>query len=253
MTTTRTVFFNWVGLCLIGPALVVLGVGQVLAAGPVRGGTLNVILAPEPPMVGALTTAQPTALITAKIHDGLVTYDHDYNVKPQLATSWEVSADGKTITFHLRKGVKWHDGVAFTSADVAFSIMLMKKYHPRAAGIFADVTTVETPDPYTAIFKLQRPAPYMMVALPAVEAPMVPKHIYEKGDPNTNPNNIAPIGTGPFKFVKWVKGSHIELVRNDQYFKPGKPYLDEYHMIIIKDEATRQAVDEDTTIGRRFR
>src|SRR3990170_4355609 len=89
MTTTRTVFFNWVGLCLIGPALVVLGVGQVLAAGPVLGGTLNVILAPEPPMlVGALTTAQPTALITAKIHDGLVTYDHDYNVKPQLATSW---------------------------------------------------------------------------------------------------------------------------------------------------------------------
>lgn len=231
---------SWTYLVKCGLFVAALGIGGVQAAEPVKGGTFNVILHPAPSiLVGALTTAQPTVTVAPKIHDGLVTYDFDYNLKPQLATSWAVSPDGKSITFNLRKGVKWHDGQDFTSADVAFSIMLMKKFHPRGRGTFADVEAVDTPDSHTAILRLSRPAPYIMRAFPATESPIVPKHIYEGKDPKTNPNNSAPIGTGPFKFKEWVKGSHITLVRNPDYWDQPKPYLDKVVYHLIPDSAAR--------------
>jgi peptide/nickel transport system substrate-binding protein len=227
----------------------ILGMASAMAQGPIRGGALNVSLYPEPPMlVSALHTADPTQLVSPKIHDGLVTYDMDYNWKPSLAESWKISPDEKEITFHLRKGVKWHDGKDFTSADVAFSIMLMKQHHPRGRATFAAVTSVETPDPYVAILKLKQPAPYMMRMLAPWESPIVPRHIYGDTDPLTNPNNTAPIGTGPFKFVEWVKGSHIILERNPNYWDKPKPYLDRIVWRIIPDHAARSIALESGEI-----
>lgn len=227
-------------LALLCLTLLVLGAGQVLADEPVQGGTFNVILEPEPSTLsGAFTSSDPTSVVSSKIHDGLLTYDPEFNLKPQLASSWDVSADGKTITFHLREGVKWHDGVEFTSADVAFSLMLMKEVHPRGRGHFAEINSIETPDPYTAVLKLNNPAPYMMWAFVSSESPMVPKHLYETGEHQTNPNNVAPIGTGPFKFVEWVKGSHITLERNPDYWDAPRPYLDKVVFHIIPDSAAR--------------
>lgn len=101
---------------------------------PQRGGTLNIVLNAEPPTLVALSTvAMPSLSVSGKVTEGLLKYDFDLNPQPQLATAWEVSPDGKTYTFHLRQGVKWHDGQDFTSADVAYSIALLKKYHPRGA------------------------------------------------------------------------------------------------------------------------
>ena len=82
--------------------------------------------------------------------EGLLAYDFDLRPKPQLATAWSVSPDGLKYTFTLRQNVKWHDGQPFTSADVAFSIDLLKSVHPRGRSTFANVTSIATPDARTA-------------------------------------------------------------------------------------------------------
>src|SRR6478735_156357 len=147
---------------------------------PQAGGTLNFIVEPEPPTILALAhTAGGTQKVSPKITEGLLTYDFDLTPKPQLATEWSISDDGLNYTFKLRPNVKWHDGKPFTSDDVAYSIELLKQVHPRGRGTFANVTKVVTPDPPTAIFRLSKPAPYLLTALYAAESPIVPKHIYE--------------------------------------------------------------------------
>ena len=94
------------------------------------GGSLVFLVQPEPPtMAGYVSTSGPIGLLGPKIYDGLVDYDNDGKMVPMLAESVDVSADGKTITFNLRKGVTWHDGEAFTSEDVQFTIMdVLKKF-----------------------------------------------------------------------------------------------------------------------------
>ena len=128
------------------------------------GGTMVFLVQPEPPtMAGYVSTSGPIGLLGPKIYDGLFDYDNDGKMIPVLAESYEMSADGKTVTFKLRKGVKWHDGKPFTSADVQFSIMeVLKKVHPRGPNTFKEVSSIDTPDAHTAIFNLDNPAPYMM-------------------------------------------------------------------------------------------
>jgi Bacterial extracellular solute-binding proteins, family 5 Middle len=102
--------------------------------------------------------------VAAKIYDGLLEYDTELKPQPSLAESWEVSPDGKTITFHLRHGVKFHDGEPLTAEDVKFSIMNVAKVtHPRGPNTFAPVTEVQTPDDHTVVLELSEPAPYMMM------------------------------------------------------------------------------------------
>jgi peptide/nickel transport system substrate-binding protein len=209
---------------------------------PVPGGTLNFVVVPEPPTILTLAhTAGGTQKVSPKVTEGLLTYDFDLKPKPQLATEWSVSDDGLNYTFKLRSGVKWHDGKDFSSADVAYSIGLLKQVHPRGRGTFANVTSIDTPDPLTAIIHLSKPAPYLLQALYAAESPIVPKHIYENTDAATNPNGNAPIGTGPFIFKEWVRGSHIILERNPDYWDAGKPYLDKVVVRFVPDGAARAA------------
>ncbi len=221
--------------------------GVVLAAEPAphSGGSLNLVLNYEPPTLVALTTvATPALSVSAKVTEGLLSYDYDLNPQPQLATAWEISPDGKRYTFHLRQGVKWHDGQDFTSADVAYSILLLKKVHPRGSSTFATVSSVETPDPHTAILVLSEPAPYLIKAFAAAESPIVPKHLYEGKDPLTNPNNNAPVGTGPYVFSQWVRGSYILYKRNPDYWDKPKPYPDQLVVKFIPDAAARSLAFE---------
>jgi peptide/nickel transport system substrate-binding protein len=161
---------------------------------------LTLLIDPEPTTLVTVTNpADPSLLISAKVTEGLLAYDFELNPKPQLATQWSADPDGMGFTFRIRQGVKWHDGVDFTAADVAFSIKLLKEVHPRGRATFANVTEVVASDPHTVVIKLSRPAPYLPWALAACESPIVPKHIYEGTDPATNPNSGAPIGTGPFR------------------------------------------------------
>jgi peptide/nickel transport system substrate-binding protein len=223
--------------------LLAMAAGAV--AEPSRGGTLRFLVEQEPTtLVTIAHTAGPSTRVSPKVTEGLLTYDFNSKPQPALATEWTISPDGLRYSFKLRPNVKWHDGRDFTSADVAYSIKLLKENHPRGRGTFAFVQEVQTPDPLTAIIVLSKPAPYLITALDASESPIVPKHVYEGTDPLTNKNASAPIGTGPFVFKEWVKGSHIILDRNPNYWDAGKPYLDRIVVRFIADQAARSAAFE---------
>jgi peptide/nickel transport system substrate-binding protein len=192
----------WLGSA-IAAAYIVLG--GFAAQAQKAGGTLVMLVQPEPPSLASyLSTSGPIGLVAPKIYDGLLDYDKDLKGVPSLATSWEISDDGKTVTFHLREGVTWHDGEPFTSADVQFTVMeVLKKVHPRGPNSFKEVTSIDTPDAHTAVFNLANPAPYMMRSLGSYESPMVPKHLLAGQDVRSADIANNPVGTGPFKFVEW--------------------------------------------------
>ena len=197
---------RWIAVALSG--LLASAIADTTASAQKPGGTLVQITQPEPPNLAPyISTSAPIGQVTAKVYEGLLEYRFDLKPKPSLAERWEVSPDGKTVTFKLRRDVNFHDGKPFTSADVQFTIMeVLKKVHPRGISTFRDVTAVETPDDYTAILKLNNAAPYMLAALSGYESPMLPKHIFSQGDIKAHPNANNPIGTGPFKFVEWRRG-----------------------------------------------
>ncbi|NDA08585.1 MAG: ABC transporter substrate-binding protein, partial [Alphaproteobacteria bacterium] len=180
------------------------------------GGTLAFLVQPEPPTLASyVSTSGPIGLVMPKVYEGLFDYDNDGKMVPMLAESYTMSADGKTVTFKLRKGVTWHDGKPFTSADVKFTILeVLKKVHPRGPNSFREVSSIDTPDDHTAVFNLDNPAPYMMRSFSAYESPIVPKHLLEGQDIKSAPLANNPVGTGPFKFVEWKKGQYIRLDKN---------------------------------------
>jgi peptide/nickel transport system substrate-binding protein len=209
---------------------------------PVRGGTLRFVAVPESATVVAIDNSFGfPQKVGTKVIEGLLAYDFDLTPQPRLATSWSISKDGLLYTFKLRQGVKWHDGKDFTSADVAFSILALKEFHPRGRATFANVTEVRTPDADTAIIVLSKPAPYLITALASSESPIVPKHLYAGTDVRSNPYNAKPVGTGPFIFKEWAKGSHIILERNPNYWDKPKPYLDRIVVRIVPDASARAA------------
>jgi peptide/nickel transport system substrate-binding protein len=228
-------------------ALAALLVALPLAASAQqRGGTLKVVLFPEPPALVSLATPSVYAgVVSTKIHEGLVTYDFAMNPKPALAESWATSADGKTVTFKLRRGVTWHDGQPFTAADVKFSLeQVWKVLHPRGRNTYANVTAVETPDDYTVVIRMSAPAPALMASLSSAESQVLPKHVYEGTEFTKNPKFTAPIGTGPFMFKEYKRGEYISLVRNPNYWDKGKPYLDGITILIVPDAGNRAALFE---------
>lgn len=218
---------------------------------PKRGGTLVTIIQPEPTVLTTTVNNQfSNGAVSVNIYDGLVAYDDNLGLKPALAESWEISPDKLTLTFHLRHGVKWHDGAPFTSADVRFSALeIWKKVHSRGRLTFAELEDVETPDAYTAIFRFRAPSLVVLSALNAWEGQVLPKHLYENTDILKNPHNVEPVGTGPFKFKSWTKGEAIELERNADYWDAGKPYLDRVIYRFIPDGGARAAAIEIGDVG----
>jgi peptide/nickel transport system substrate-binding protein len=210
------------------------------------GGTLVVLTTPEPPtLTNAFNSSTTVAELGTKIFDGLLEYDADGKPQPGLAQSWSVTPDGRQITFKLRPGVKWHDGQPFTSGDVQFSLMeVIKPFHPRGQGNFGPLQSVDTPDDLTVVLHLAHPYPAMIEAFPSLDAPILPKHLYAGTDMRNNPYNIKPVGTGPWMFKEWQRGSAIILERNPHYWHEGRPYLDRLIFRFIKDPATRAAALE---------
>jgi len=212
---------------------------------PQSGGVLNVIHWPEPSVLnGAINAGFAAAFISTKVFEGLMEYDRSGKPVPQLATSWSASPDGLAVTFHLRDGVKWHDGTDFTSDDVKFSVEVWKRYHSRGRLIYANVTEIATPDPLTVVLHLSQPAPAMMSSLNAFTSPVLSRHAYAGTDVPTSPANVHPIGTGPWIFKEWQRGSYIILDRNPNYWQPGRPYPDRMVVRYLPDPAARSAVLE---------
>ncbi|EIM77487.1 ABC transporter substrate-binding protein [Nitratireductor aquibiodomus RA22] len=221
-------------------------VSTALHAEPVSGGRANVVIQPEPPsLMMGLVQNGPTQMVAGQIYEGLLRYDEKLQPMPQLAKSWEVSEDGLTYTFKLHDNVKWHDGEPFTSADVVFSAdVFLRETHARLRTSLEHVDSITAPDDTTVVFKLKQPFGPFLGIFEAGTMPMVPKHIYEGTDYKNNPANNTPIGTGPFKFTEWVKGSHILLTKFEDYYEEGKPYLDEIYWHVIPDAASRAVAYE---------
>jgi peptide/nickel transport system substrate-binding protein len=210
---------------------------------PIRGGTLVAIAYPEPPTLAShINGANPISLITSKIYDRLFINDDAGNLVPRLALSLETSKDGKTITLTLRKGVTWHDGHAFGADDVKYSIETVWRRSGSAA--FDVIEGVTAPDQQTAVLHLKEKWPVLVQYLGNFGGQILPRHLYEGTDLVTNPYNIKPIGTGPFMFKEWQRGSYILLERNPNYYIPGLPHLDRVVWKVINDSASRAAALE---------
>ncbi|NYT38115.1 ABC transporter substrate-binding protein [Allopusillimonas soli] len=234
-----------------GTGALALALAAHSAQAQTRGGTLRMIVQPEPPIiVTALNQQAPTQYVAGKIYQSLLTYTHDLKPKPGLADSWDISDDGLTYTFHLHKGVTWHDGKPFTAGDVVFSLSdMLPKTHARARVILNKyVASVTAKDDLTVEIKLKSPFPAFMLMFEPGFAPMMPKHIYAGTDYMKNPANQHPIGTGPFMFKEWKRGEYIKLVRNPHYWKEGMPYLDELIFNVIPDSASRAVAFEQGTV-----
>ncbi len=118
-----------------------------MAQQPKAGGVVNAVIQPEPPgLMMGLVQNGPTQMVAGNIYEGLLRYSAKLEPQPGLAESWTVSEDGKVYSFKLKKGVTWHDGKPFTSADVVFSIEFLKQTHPRGRSNLAQVDKIETPD-----------------------------------------------------------------------------------------------------------
>lgn len=212
------------------------------AAGKPRGGTLVVAAGVDPGQLNpAISTAGGTHFVADNLYNGLVFLDVNLEPKPDLADSWTVSPDAKTYTFNLHKGVKWHDGVAFTSADVKFTFEeVLLKYHARTkSGLEGVLAGIDTPNDNTVVFRFKQPYGPLLQRLDVVEAPIIAKHLYAGQDPTKADVNLKPVGTGPFKLASYVKGDTIKMVRNPDYFKPGLPYLDELIFKVIPQASTQ--------------
>jgi len=176
-----------------------------------------------------------------RLYSSLIQADENFQPVPDLAESWEASSDGLTYTFYLRRDATFHDGSPITSEDVKFSVELALKYGSICArGLGTVIDRIETPDPYTVVFHLKAPYPEFLNPYDGIGphcSSVLKKELYEGTDPLTNPYNFQPVGSGPFKFVEWVKGSHIVLERYEGYFGEG-PYIDRIIFRIIPDPMT---------------
>jgi peptide/nickel transport system substrate-binding protein len=227
---------------LAGLALLALPATSGAQETPKRGGTLVFAIGANPETLNpAVTTGVEALAVACKMFNGLVYLDRDWNPQPELAQSWAVARDGLRITFKLAPNVKWHDGKPFSSADVKFTMEeVLGKLHPRTRLAFANVEGVDAPDPLTVVVRFKKAYAPFMQQMTCQEAAILPKHLFESTDILKNPRaGDNPVGTGPFKWGRWVRGDFVEMVRNDQYFRPGMPYLDKVVAKIMPDAASR--------------
>ncbi|MCW8182277.1 ABC transporter substrate-binding protein, partial [Verminephrobacter eiseniae] len=159
---------------------------------PVRGGTLSLIVQPEPPLlVSAFNAPAPAQYVAGKIYQGLLRYGPDLMPQPELAQSWTISPDGLTYTFQLASGVKWHDGKPFTAADAAFSIgTMLPEVHVRTRAVLNKyMASVRAVGDHQLEIKLKEPFPPFIMMFETGTMPMMPRHLYEGRDYHKNPAN----------------------------------------------------------------
>ena len=159
-------------------------------------------------------------------------------IQPELATGWTWSPDGKQLTFALRKGVTWHDGKPFTSADVKCTFDLLMgtaketlKINQRK-GWYTNIASVAVQGDYEATLTLKQPQPALLTLLASGFSPVYPCHVAPRE------MRLNPIGTGPFRFVEFKANQGMTVARNPNYWKPGLPYLDGIEYTIVTNRST---------------
>lgn len=231
--------------------LLLLAVAPLLAcqcsSAPATRSTLVVALAGDPGALNpAVTTSGNTHAVTDQIFNGLIGLDADLNPVPELAEGWSIEDGGRTYRFALRRGVRWHDGRPFTSADVEFTFEhLLLKYHARTrAALETLLLDIATPDDHTAVFRLARPYGPLLRRLDVVEASIVPRHHYAGQDALSGEPTRRPVGTGPFRFVSYDPGTRVVLEKNAGYFRDGLPGVDRLVFRVLPNATTAVAALE---------
>jgi len=209
-------------------AFAALLVGACRAAAPAAPARFVFSMQTEPTTLNFVTATDAASMLVERLlSDFLVDHDSHLATVPRLAESWDWSADHRTLTFHLRAGVRFHDGRPLTSEDVLFTYERVIDPKSKAVGRldgFLPVESVTTPDARTVVVRYREPfAP----ALRTWEIPVLPAHRYRGVDFETAPENRAPIGAGPFRFAAWDAGNRIVLRRNDDYWGE-RPEIDEF-------------------------
>ena len=174
------------------------------------------------------------------MYDPLLMFDPKGNVVGSVAESWKLSPDGKTWTFKIRKGQKFHNGDPLTSADVAFTVVRFsskESTNPWSPYLRNNFESVETPDPYTFIYKSQKPEPPLVV--PFAWTRILPKNYFEKVGQDGFRKN--PIGSGPWKFSKFVSKTSFEMVANTNHWRQ-VPAFERVIDLMVPEEATRVAM-----------
>ena len=201
---------RWSALMLGAAALA--AAGAMAAETPKSGGLLKFAVSAEPPNYDCHANSSFAFIHPIRPHySTLLKFDTAKYpaIKGDLAESWTVAKDGLTYTFKLKKGVKFHDGSTFTAADIKATYDRLRDPPPGVLslrqGTYADIATIETPDPLTVVFKLKKPNASMLANF-ASPWDCVYSAAKLKQDPKFPERNI--MGTGPFTFVEHVAGSH---------------------------------------------
>ncbi len=186
------------------------------------------------PMLSGDAASQDVAGL---IFNGLVKYDTDLGIIGDLAESWDISKDGLVITFHLKKGVRWTDGVEFTADDVifGFNTIINKKTPTAYSEDFLQVKKAEVLDKYT--FRVTYGKPFAPALASWGNLVVLPKHLLEGKDLTKSEFGRDPVGMGPYKLTNWVPGQELILDSNHDYFE-GRPYIDRFVYRVIPDRAT---------------
>ena len=169
-------------------------------------------------------------------YDFLTWYDADYEPVPDVATSWETSADGKTWTFHIREGMRWQDGEPLTARDVAFTYnLILDTQHWAYIQYLTGVTAVTAPDDATVVITTSAPNAGML----ALYIPILPEHVWKKVDPDhlDTFRNVPFVGSGPFRVAELEKSRWVKLEANPDYPEElgGPPTLDEVYFVISQN------------------
>ena len=209
------------------------------------GGTLRMFHRDNPPSASIHEeTSASTVVPFMPIFNNLVVFDpsvaqsSDKSIQPDLAESWSWNDDKTELTFKLRRGVKWHDGWAFTASDVECTFNLLTnrardklRQNPRGTW-YSNINYVHGATDYEVTIYLNQPQPSLLSLLASGFSPIYPCHV------PAAQMRLKPIGTGPFKLESFKQFDSVRLVRNPDYFKPGRPYLDGIEIYIVSSPAT---------------
>jgi peptide/nickel transport system substrate-binding protein len=202
------------------------------AGSPKMGGTLRAIQAGDLASLDGHYYTPSNGLSIWLIYETLTQYDDNLKPQPALAESWEQSADGTSITLHLRKGVQFHTGREMTSDDILYNLNRILDFKLTAGiitGFVPPETTWSAPDKYTVTLTAKQPWAAVFDFLQVLN--IIDKETAEGPDGKTKA-----VGTGPFSFVEWVQGDHVSYAKNKNYWQPGQPYLDGITLAISADQ-----------------
>ena len=258
MSRTRAITSSIVSILVVVVAITTPAISQT----PKSGGSLNITQREDLPQGFAIHETQTSSSVWPSMpcFNNLVIYDPAKKqesldtVVGELAEKWSWQDNYRNLVFFLRKGVKWHDGQPFTSKDVKFTFDMIREAPDAPAKLrinprkdwYANVQSIETPDPQTVVFHLKRPQPSLLMMLASGYSPVYAAHI----PPATYRTGC--MGTGPFKLKEWRKGEFVEYVKNPDYWAKGRPYLDGLKYIVIAERGTRTAALQSGQVDVAF-